>query len=564
MNTVAQVSVPNTQVWLSKSVLETLTQDFYQPMQEDGVPPVLHWPNVRQWIDAQKWMRLVERCDEGHWDTLVICSFFRLAKDKRTQVVKMQRKTLKFDKQGQPQCRWVKASYIPNFKMQKCKDSLLEQFKDAFCYALDAMFQDWVKQGVVIIEQPTKREKTPAYSSTFDSFDETSRSVYLVDIDQKWGRNCLISRFTAQTGLLTESAKSASRYLYKHLWDFVDKERLSLLMKIRQCALSEVSFDELYRLTQVKLDAQHFNAHTNWLPWLTFIKKDASKHFHQPNLFSYDYLLPLLPKGTSKKLVRKINRQPRCLQVWLIRYLQNAPMMLPFLEHLKAYPSSIVLSLAERVIRELDRFDECMVADVSPLIGYRWAQYFASMIGKVKPRKQKPQWQRAMNQCNDVLYWALRTNATIHKNQTWYSLTRQHDRWVEALNAARIEDEQVQKAEFEEKLKASWAPTMWESFDSKGIAIEEITTGQRLLTEGQEMEHCVFGYFNDCANARYRVFSLIDEESHERATLGLSQDPVTHQCSYDQLRSWDNGDVSPLIERVAGQLIKRINVYEIK
>ncbi|WP_299144685.1 hypothetical protein, partial [uncultured Vibrio sp.] len=55
-----------------------------------------------------------------------------------------------------------------------------------------------------------------------------------------------------------------------------------------------------------------------------------------------------------------------------------------------------------------------------------------------KVRKQKQQWRRALNQFNDVFDWVERADAVIHKNQSWYALVQQHDRWVARMNADRL------------------------------------------------------------------------------------------------------------------------------
>lgn len=38
----------------------------------------------------------------------------------------------------------------------------------------------------------------------------------------------------------------------------------------------------------------------------------------------------------------------------------------------------------------------------------------------------------------------------------------------------------------------TWERAKWETFDTQGIKVEEITTGVGVRREGREMEHCVF------------------------------------------------------------------------
>ncbi|EIO4563399.1 PcfJ domain-containing protein [Vibrio parahaemolyticus] len=558
MNTPLQIAVPNTQVCLSHSVLEALTQRYYLPMQEETISPILSWSELRQWIDSQKWMRMVERCDDKNLDTLVIFGLFRIAKHKRTQVIKMQRKTLRFDEQGQGQWRWVAASYVPKLNMQNCKTDSLDDFQEVLSYALDALFLDLTKQGMNTVELNGKRKKRPDYQSTFDSFDETPRSVYDVDLRQPQGREGLISRMTAQCLVLANNAKSASRYWYKQVWDFVDKERLSLLMKIRQCSLSQLNYKEVHQFTQVKLDADDFKANERWLPWLRFIPKT---HFNQPNLFSYECLLSFLPKGVSKNAIRKINRQPRQVQALLIKMRMWSQAELSLVDAIQDYPTSIKVHILNDihqrkesgVFREHHRGGQRLNGtdfQRYQRVVFRWAQYFKNMIGHVKVRKHREQWQRALRQFDDVLSWIDRESITVHKNQAWYALMQRHDNWIAEINA-RAEALDAEQDE------ATWPASQWTSFDSKGVHIEEITLGKRLREEGQEMEHCVFSYLWDCTQQRYRVFSL--QSKMERVTLGLYVDPITHRCRYDQLRGRQNAAASNAMELIGKRLINHIN-----
>ncbi len=109
---------------------------------------------------------------------------------------------------------------------------------------------------------------------------------------------------------------------------------------------------------------------------------------------------------------------------------------------------------------------------------FRWAQYFKNMISYVKIRKHREQWRRALRQFDDVLSWIERERSTVHKNQTWYSLVLQHDRWIAELNAH-------QQAQDEELDATTWESAQWTPFDTQGITIEEITEGKRLREGGR-------------------------------------------------------------------------------
>ncbi|EHK6028691.1 hypothetical protein BKF98_RS23320 [Vibrio parahaemolyticus] len=70
-----------------------------------------------------------------------------------------------------------------------------------------------------------------------------------------------------------------------------------------------------------------------------------------------------------------------------------------------------------------------------------------------------------------MLSWIDRESITVHKNQTWYSLVQQHDRWIAELNAHR-------QAQDEELDMTTWEGAQWTLFDTQGITIEEITEGK--------------------------------------------------------------------------------------
>lgn len=97
MNALTQITVPNTHVYLSNSVFEALMQHYYLPMQEETMTPILRWSDLRQWIDSQKWMRMVERGGDKNLDTLVIFGLFRIAKNKQTKKSKCSAK----------HCAWI-------------------------------------------------------------------------------------------------------------------------------------------------------------------------------------------------------------------------------------------------------------------------------------------------------------------------------------------------------------------------------------------------------------------------------------------------------------------------
>ncbi len=69
-----------------------------------------------------------------------------------------------------------------------------------------------------------------------------------------------------QLNFLESCVIQGGRPLYKHLWDFVVRERLSFYMQIHQFTLSQVSFQNVTKFTQLALDDATFKMNSQWLP----------------------------------------------------------------------------------------------------------------------------------------------------------------------------------------------------------------------------------------------------------------------------------------------------------
>ncbi len=537
-------SFPNTDIHLSQSV----TQAFYRRSHALNYG-VMDWSELRAWLNSQTWMRMVKHVEQPEADTLELCGFYRMVKHHRTHAVTFERKTLQITDDMMSVWSWRRTSYIPGFALQYCGGQISHHFQLILDTVLDALLKDLVKQGITQVYAPNRQSAIKTIPN--QRFDKRERSEHLIPIDQPWGRELLTKRLTNQFAILGDDSRRAGKSLAKYLWAFVDKPVLSLYLKIHQCSLSATSFKAVHALANQKLDVQRFQTQALWLPWLSRVHR---KHYHHPELFSYSYLLTCVRGDVTKNMVRKINQQQRQVQHWLIEHLHHAPQLLPVLGMLRAYPSSIVLKLLNIIARvPLDPcYDDRRPIPSNKLIVHivqRWAHYFLPMAGQVKVRKQKDQWRRALNQFQDIWDWMLNEEVALHKNQTWYSLTQQHERWIAKLNV-----ENQAKAE---ALDATTWTSCQNAYMLPKVSIEEITAGQRLRQEGREMEHCVFSYLEDCAKGRYRVFSLKREK--ERATLGLSQDPITLQCQYDQLRGAQNELSSREMEQATRQLIQQIN-----
>ncbi|WP_181027914.1 PcfJ domain-containing protein [Vibrio jasicida] len=529
MNSVT--AIPEPQILLSSSIADMAV------MEE---PNVLTWQRFYALLNQQPWRRMVKREQDGHLDTLVLAGFFRLVK-RPNQTVTLQRLSLQLDSALNSTWSWVNCRYSLEFMMQSYQSALAWRFRHVLEFAVGAIVKDLEKQGVSALVVPVKTVK----NNGNDSIDTTPITTAYLEMG-KPAKKWVSEQLTKQFSFLDQGITQGSRALYKHLWDFVDKEKLSLYLQIHQCALSEVSFGELHTFSQHVIDVARYQQHRDWLPWLSTFPRGQYRHYAHPNLFSYEHLQAHLPKTVSKGAIRKINRQPRQVQALLIKTKMWTPPALSLLDALSGYPTTIQVRLLSRAQYEIASKHERLQRLV-----FRWADYFRPMIGRVKVRKQKPQWERALMQFHDVLHWVEREDAVIHKNQTWYSLVAQHDRWVARLNAERLKADAQKDA-------VTWEAAQWQGFDTQGVQIKEITSGLELRTEGQDMEHCVFSYFDECVGQRYRVFSLVSDS--ERATLGVDQEPVSRLVQYDQLRGARNEMSSQRMAQVAQELIRGINV----
>lgn len=552
----AMTSMSHAQVLLPPRIMSLYDQD-------DGLvrPSELNWSSLYQWLNTQTWRRMVKRKQDGELDTIVICGFFRIVKHKATQRVFMQRKSVRLDAKNNPEWSWVNTTYYPDFMLQSVQQNLVWRFRSVLEYTIKALLNDLAKQGVVSIVAPVASSKQQHY----DGVDPRSvKWAYLgmTKLASQW----VSEQLGKQLNFLEHGIIQGGRSLYKHLWDFVDRERLSFYMQIHQFTLSQVSFQNVTEFTQLALDDVTFKMNIQWLPWLSILRGNQHLHYQHPDLFSYDYLRAHLPGEVSKKAMRKINRQPRQVQALLIKTRMWSPAELALVNAIQDYPTSIKVRILNDihqrkesgVFRERHRGGQRLNdADFQRYqrVVFRWAQYFKNMIGHVKVRKHREQWQRALRQFDDVLSWIDRESITVHKNQTWYALMQRHDNWIAEINARA----EAQDAEQDE---TTWQAAKWTPFDSKGVHIEEITLGKRLREEGQEMEHCVFSYLWDCSQQRYRVFSL--QSKTERVTLGLHVDPITHRCRYDQLRGRQNAAASNAMEQVGKRLIKHLNNHAAK
>ena len=121
------------------------------------------------------------------------------------------------------------------------------------------------------------------------------------------------------------------------------------------------------------------------------------------------------------------------------------------------------------------------------------------------------------------------------ENMTWQELTRLSDEWHleirERYNRAFEENVRADRERRKKILNTEWKKSLVKDFsyekDRKTWTIKEITTGKSLYEEGEDMNHCVFSYADDCIQGYRFIFSVRcksgEDDSEERiATLEIS------------------------------------------
>ena len=519
--------------------------------------PSLTLNAVKSWLLPHKILRMAKFEETSTHQYLVMGGLYRLVKCKSTAKVWAER--VRITSLAGDWC-WHETQFMPSILLQSWSVLNDNVFKIQ-SFVLNAWWRDIRRLGVHSLSAPIHADRKRVF-----------------DLLPIADRRKLTSLLTASRIFISiyhnDSVVAGSKHLTTHLWHFVNRRDLSLYLKIHQTSLSSTSFDEVMKFSKLKFDRDVMEQNSVWLPWL---KTVPHKQLSAPNLLSFDGLKPWLPNGLSKNKVRKINQYSRKLQSSIIsayKTREYSPLHnLSVINALKGFPVSIALNVLGELDRDLfgraywldddhEQENSHLLTHHHTLIVRAWATYFAPMVGRVKPRKQRAQWERAIDQLKDVLTWHsnIWTNTMLlHKNQHWAALVRQHDLWVEHINQEHREF----KYELETVAIENWLPaTLDAAFITKypNTIIEEITQPERLKSEGIAMDHCVWAYRYDCSSARYRVFSLQADDG--RYTLGLYMDRVSRQCSYDQLRGARNSAAPALMHEMANKLIAHINAQE--
>ncbi|WP_299144480.1 hypothetical protein, partial [uncultured Vibrio sp.] len=139
---------------------------------------------------------MVKREQDGALDTLVLAGLFRLVKHPN-QKVTMQRLSLTWEGEHNPNSFWVGCQYSPGFMMQSRQDSLVWLFYNILEYVIGALLTDLEKQGIQALSVPVKAPKKGDY----DGVDTTPVSMAYLDMG-KTAKQWVSERFGKQLGFL--------------------------------------------------------------------------------------------------------------------------------------------------------------------------------------------------------------------------------------------------------------------------------------------------------------------------------------------------------------------------
>lgn len=172
-----------------------------------------------------------------------------------------------------------------------------------------------------------------------------------------------------------------------------------------------------------------------------------------------------------------------------------------------------------------------------------WLSHYSGVWKQHGYKNHLNEWNRYISQLEHVFDWVRVGEGVVHKNQDWTSI------WRNVLQWNPKADKNISSARWE----AANIPQPLLKHES--VEIAELIDAPALYTEGQEMHHCVYGYWKACYEGRYRVFSVKSE--NERATLGVIRDGKKLQLQ--QMYSYANNPVSAELTKSVKILLSRIN-----
>lgn len=152
------------------------------------------------------------------------------------------------------------------------------------------------------------------------------------------------------------------------------------------------------------------------------------------------------------------------------------------------------------------------------------------------------------DQINDMIDFLFRASPHLHKNSTFNSILNLTREWEKSLYLAEINNKREIK-----KWKGSLIDFKYDNF-----TVEEINDELELAKEGYEMHHCVSLYADEAYRYKYKIFSIKDNTSNARATLGVKKTRICWEI--DQVRGYCNATISSEdILSVCKDIIVKIN-----
>jgi hypothetical protein len=135
------------------------------------------------------------------------------------------------------------------------------------------------------------------------------------------------------------------------------------------------------------------------------------------------------------------------------------------------------------------------------------------------------------------------------ENMTWRELKRLSDEW-------HFENRWARDPYSRNYLNAKWKKSSIKDFvyekDKKTWTIKEITTGKSLCEEGEDMDHCVFSYAENCIQGYCLIFSV----SYKSGENGSKKRIATVEISRDMELVQARGPCNASIDNETADIIK--------
>lgn len=172
-----------------------------------------------------------------------------------------------------------------------------------------------------------------------------------------------------------------------------------------------------------------------------------------------------------------------------------------------------------------------------------WLSHYNGVWKQHGYKNHLNEWNRYISQLEHVFDWVRVGEGVVHKNQDWTSI------WRNVLQWNPKADKNISSARWE---SANISHLL---LKHESVEIAELVDAPALYTEGQEMHHCVYGYWKACYEGRYRVFTVKSE--NERATLGVIRNG--NKLQLQQMYSYANNPVSAELAKSVKIMLSRIN-----